>query len=59
MHDKMVKIDNILAILEKVTDDVMIEDASEGFDLGYNNGICAVYDRLKEVLISMGKKMDA
>lgn len=52
-HDNMVKVEDVLAILDKVTDDLMIEDAADGFDSGYNNGICAVYSRLSDTLLSM------
>jgi len=55
-QDKKICVDDVLAILEKVTDKLMIEDAADGFDSGYNNGICAVYDRFKEAIISMSEK---
>lgn len=46
-NDKMVNIDDVLACI----DDMEIEDAADGFDSGYNNGIYAVYDKIVEVFV--------
>ncbi len=47
-YNKMVSLDIVLEIIDKLE----IKDAADGFDSGYNNGVCAAYDAIVERFVT-------